>query len=354
MHRLALIGAFALAGWGCGDKVELTEDTSERGAEGESCASRSDCEDGLACLDNRCVDPMDERPVVDGGTPVPVADTRGAAGESCTRRADCRSGNACVDNVCVAEDSLPVGMLPSVRGDRGESCEARNDCKDDLACINERCIESDFSFDVQPKECFRVQCELDEDCCESFTAPINCPTLQTACDGGDAPSCLLYDTQCVCPYACQEQACAVVNTCIVDGDCFSPTLRCFDGLCAQCMVSTDCADTEQQCVAGVCRAGCVRNEQCPLFHACQEGECVDVGCQSARECYFATQNPLTECQDGSCVTPCGNDAECGEFQVCNQGSCTFIGCETNDECRVYLGLQSVPGSDRAVCREPEP
>jgi hypothetical protein len=342
--------AFAIAA--CGDQVELVEDTEVMlGAAGESCTSRKDCVAGLACLDNRCVDPATAAPDPDGGMEM-VTDTRGAAGESCTRRADCRAGNACVDNVCVSEESLPEGMLPSVRGERGESCQARNDCANDLACIMERCTEHDFAFDVQTKQCFRVQCEADADCCESFVAPVNCPSLQVACDGGDAASCSLFQAQCVCRLGCQANLCAVADMCVADTNCFSP-LRCFDGRCAQCMVSTDCTGTDQQCVAGVCRAACQRNEQCPLFHACQSGECVEVGCQSARECYFATMNPLSTCQDGECLTPCENDAECGPLQICETGSCKFVGCETNEECRVLLGLASVPGSDRAVCREPD-
>ena len=55
--------------------------------------------------------------------------------------------------------------------------------------------------------------------------------------------------------------------------------------------------TDQQCVDGACTSGCKHNEQCPLFNECQSGECVEVGCKSARECYFATKNPLSECRD---------------------------------------------------------
>ena len=38
-----------------------------------------------------------------------VIDTRGATGESCTHRADCQLGHACIDDVCVSEDALPDG-----------------------------------------------------------------------------------------------------------------------------------------------------------------------------------------------------------------------------------------------------
>jgi hypothetical protein len=84
-----------------------------------------------------------------------------------------------------------------------------------------------------------------------------------------------------------------------------------------------CSSTmrDQQCVSGVCTAGCLRNKQCPLFDECKDGECIEVGCNTARDCFFATKNPLSECMDKSAS-------------------------------RALLGLASVVGSDRAVCRAP--
>jgi hypothetical protein len=351
---LALIGALVASAQACGDDDSSGNSADDvRGAAGESCTSRRDCEEGLSCIDNRCVKPGSVKNDDDGGMAMEIVDTRGEAGESCTRRADCRTGNACVDNVCVNEDALPAGMVPSTRGQRGESCQARNDCKDDLACINQICIESDFMFSVSTKQCFRVQCDKDDDCCESFVAPISCPSLQTACDGGDTASCNAFDAQCKCNQVCRTNLCTFANACKTDVDCGAPSLHCFSGMCAQCKASTDCTGMDQQCVAGVCTAGCMHNEQCPLFNECKDGECVKSGCKTARECYFATQNPLSECKDGECITPCTNDASCGQQQICDDGHCVFVGCESDEECRALLGLASVVGSDRAVCREPD-
>jgi hypothetical protein len=355
VHKLlsfSLIGVLVVCIAACGEDGD--DSSPARGEAGESCGSRSDCVEGLACVDNRCVKPSSRDDDADGGgMAMTVVDTRGVAGESCTRRADCRTGNACIDNVCTDESALMGMMMPDVRGDRGESCQARNDCKGELACINQTCIENDFAFTVETKECFRVECEEDENCCENFVAPVNCPTLQDDCDGGNQTSCTLFDMQCKCIYTCQANVCVYPNVCTQDFDCGSGVLRCFNGRCAQCMTADDCTGMDQQCVAGFCSAGCRRDEQCPLFNECQSGECVEVGCKSARECYFATKNPLSECKDGSCSTPCTDDATCGELNVCNEGHCQFVGCETNDECRTLLGLANVPGSDRAVCREPD-
>jgi hypothetical protein len=347
-----LIGGLVLVGLAC-TKSETTTSPRALGEAGESCASRNDCVQGLACIDNRCVKPGTPGHDKDGGMTMAVVDTRGLPGESCTRRADCRTGNACIDNVCVSEAALPAGMVPSSRGDRGESCQARNDCKDGLACITQKCVKSDFMFTAQTKQCFRVQCEADKDCCANFTAPVNCPTLESNCRANMGTDCALFNSQCKCSQSCQANMCTHASACKTDTDCGSTVLHCLNGMCVQCKASTDCTSADQQCVAGVCRAGCVNDEQCPLFSACQSGQCIDVGCKSARECYFATKNPLSECKSSKCITPCDHDAECGDLELCDQGHCLSVGCESDAECRALLGLQNVPGGERAVCREPD-
>lgn len=335
----------------CTDSV-VKESPAVRGMEGESCQSRNDCETGLGCVDNRCVSSLPTS-ATEGDGGAAMVDSRGKSGESCTRRADCQAGLACVDNVCGDEaETLPEGMTPSTRGDRGESCQARNDCRAELACINNRCIENDYDVTVQPKECIRLQCIEDEDCCENFVLSTYCPMYQELCDMGDAISCQSFDAVCVCPWACEANICNTVNRCTDDLDCGS-VLRCFSGRCSQCEVSDDCLDPDDQCVNNVCRSGCQRNEQCPLFYECRSGECVDVGCQSDRECYFATNDPRSECRDTECMSPCDNDAECGTFSLCEDGACVFVGCETDEECRIYLGLANTFGSDQAVCRDPD-
>jgi hypothetical protein len=344
-----LVGALALLGAGC-TKNEIAPHA--QGGAGESCASRNDCKDGLACTDNRCVKPGATSKQKDSGTAMPVVDAGGGRpGESCTRRADCQTGNACIDDVCVSEAELPMGTVPSTRGDRGESCRARNDCMDGLACINQVCIEADIMFTVSTKQCVRVQCETDQDCCENFVAAVNCASMQKGCKSNHY-LCPTFYSQCKCNQVCQANMCTPVTMCMDDTNC-GTTQRCLSGVCAQCKTSTDCTGSDQQCVAGVCRAPCMNNEQCPLFSECQSGKCVAVGCKSDRECYFETKNQLSQCKDTKCITPCTEDAMCGDFQVCNQGQCVFVGCETDEECRAMLNVQNVPGGDRAVCREPD-
>lgn len=326
--------------------------TAQRGGAGESCTARHDCEADLICLDNRCLPAaLPATGDADGGSEEPP-DTRGGAGESCARRADCSGGLLCVAQVCV-EAPGSTTQMKNVLGERGESCQASNDCQSGLACIMNRCVSAESTIAVQAKQCFRVQCELDEDCCKSFVAPLNCPMWKMSCSAGDTAACTTFNAACTCSQKCQNSICMAVRKCMVDSDCTVATERCLSGACAQCASDADCTMPGQRCIGAVCRAGCERNEQCPLFSECKSGECSEVGCKTDRECYFASKNSLARCVDKKCATPCTSDAQCPELQVCRDTRCKFVGCESNEECRVLLNLAGVPGNDRAVCRLPD-
>jgi hypothetical protein len=358
LDRLALASVAVVGGWvwlalaavGC-----ESSDPRARGAAGESCQARADCAEQLACLDNQCL-PVGtpEALDTDAGASAQVSDARGGPGESCTRRADCRSGLSCIAQVCVEGGVSPATEPHSTLGDRGESCQARNDCAAGLACIMNRCVTRDANTtSLEPKQCFRVQCELSEDCCERFVAPLNCPGWKSACGAGDMAACASYDASCVCNMQCRNSICQPVRTCSADSECAALSQRCFAGQCAQCQADSDCPMAQQRCIDAVCRAGCDRPEQCPLFHECRGSECVEVGCKSDRECHFATKNALARCVETECVQPCQSDAQCPELQVCEAERCRFVGCQTHEECRVFLNVASQAGPDRAVCRLPD-
>lgn len=176
------------------------------------------------------------------------------------------------------------------------------------------------------------------------------------------------------------------SSCKADADCFGVGLKLCDGdHCVQCIEDADCdTDKSETCVKGACKKGCTKNEECPVFDACQKGECVYVGCQSDRECILAANRGLesgggfpttttTTSDDarllkclpseadpkiGDCKVPCQNDGSCGsQFDVCDKGYCKFVGCETNEECRAYLGIENQtttaakPFVATAVCRQ---
>src|ERR1041384_8713958 len=67
-------------------------------------------------------------------------------------------------------------IQPDTRGKRGETCLARNDCDTGLACIGGVCAKNEFNISVAPKQCTRVECSEDADCCgdRATSAPSKC------------------------------------------------------------------------------------------------------------------------------------------------------------------------------------
>src|SRR5690349_3374417 len=195
---------------------------------------------------------------------------------------------------CVACGGPELGVA-------GESCRARSDCRVGLACVRDVCVPASSSLSVTGKDCYRVECMQNADCCASFAPDPSCDFYQTQCMA-DPMSCLTYRTLCVCNLTCEMDRCIDQGPgCTVDQDC--------PGL------------TEPFCVSGRCV------------------ECREPGDGRAR------------CDMGACAISCSDDAECdaSRFEVCFQSRCRFVGCNTDAECRAYLGLQDTSGV-RAVCR----
>jgi hypothetical protein len=108
-------------------------------------------------------------------------------------------------------------------------------------------------------------------------------------------------------------------------------------------------------VNNTCTASCEIDEECPIFSACQNGGCVEVGCQTDRECVAYTKSVLATCgTDGTCVQPCSSDFECSSptnftYRVCQDGTCVDSGCDTDEECRIRLAVTAASGNE-AECR----
>ena len=255
---------------------------------------------------------------------------------------------------CNSDDSQKVA--PANRSERGEACEARNDCVDGLACIGGLCLLNEYPIAVQTKECFRIECQIDEDCCQNFSPSVTqatCDLYSTECTTNlDQYYCDLYNQNCICNEICEDELCISAINCSDTIPCAEGV--CDNGVCVECVVDIDCpGDGTCNVETNRCIDHCTVNEECGLFEACTNGECVESGCNDDRECYFATGNPLVECDDGECRIPCENDAECDAFEACQNGLCVFVGCETNEQCRVLLGIQEEDGPARAVCRDPD-
>lgn len=337
----------------CGQQVELAALT--RGGLGESCETSEDCEPQLKCVELVCQSGAASVPVDAGVNLAPAA---GSQGDRCRRRSDCARGLSCLREQCVktAADLDPSIFGPS-KGGPGESCAASSDCEPGFGCVDGVCNLRESTILELVNECFVVECTKPEDCCANFV-PENsalCLELDTSCKQGVVGDCNLHANLCLCRRTCEESSCVANVTCTSDVDCGgSGVLKCFSGRCVQCASDQDCGGSAT-CLKGFCRGGCTKNEECPVLNACQDGRCVDVGCQSDRECVFAMKSPISRCEQGDCVTPCESDNQCPlPQQGCVDGSCAFVGCETDQECRVARGLadEDPRSTEQAVCREP--
>ena len=318
-----------------------------RGAAGESCTSRDDCERGLHCIALVCVS-------ADAGTPTAVVAQAGGEGDACSARRNCRSGLACVANECVA---ATMGSAPGSRySGRGESCTASNECAANLACAGGMCVAVTIMLEHTAKMCARIECADDVDCCSEFVPNPNCAAYKQNCDT-DPVFCNTYRSLCECSQHCLDELCtSAAPGCSADAECTSTqTPFCVDSSCVQCQTDANCPGLSSKCVEGVCMSACQSDEQCAALHTCQDGECVETGCRTDRECVFISGDPSSLCRDGKCQAPCDTDSDCStaeqRFNVCIDGQCEFVGCETDAECRALLHLQTQASSKvHAVCR----
>jgi len=237
-------------------------------------------------------------------------------------------------------------------GAPGESCTARNDCAEGLACLRSVCVPVGASFTVTGKDCYRIECEADGDCCADFTPSADCDFYQMRCEA-DPMDCAGFRTLCQCNDLCVEQRCANAGpACMLDTDCPSfSTPFCTAGRCVECREHADCTFEGDRCVDGACARGCLGPDDCPALHGCEAGRCVPAPCSSARECAFALGDARGRCTGGSCSLACTDDLECdvSRFEVCHDAECRFAGCETDAECRALFGSALTDGA-RAVCR----
>lgn len=303
---------------------------------------------------------------------------RGARGESCQARNDCQSDLACFNGICTENDfNIAVGAKQCFRIE----CSEKADCCGEgppADCDNQESICSQPYAEPGCSSSY-ITCASDDDC--SDYAGQSCSTSgYCTCDLNpdyDPSSDICTTDICSpCNLDCVDEMCVAV--CESDDDCAGTSLPfCDSGTCVRCTQDDDCTGADEKCMAGACVAPCKQNEQCPLFNECDAdtGECKYVGCTDDHECQFAYEangnqdarsalcvdNPLAG-QAGQpekvCRVPCVSDAECGRRELCDNGSCVYMGCESDEECRAQLGLanEEAPANGaaipKAVCREP--
>ena len=279
---------------------------------------------------------------------------------------------------------ISVCLTPTLADCTPGACESDSDCGDGV-CAPGSCSASgeacETDGDCPVDECVGTSCTVSGAyCSESYPCPLTADTCgYRSCDCSNPdydytdPICSDPDCEDVCTLRCDNELCVPDTSCEEDVDCIgSISDICEEGRCVECVDNDDCdEDDDEECVNNFCEKPCTENEECPLFHACDDGECVERGCGSNTECILAAsrtgsaEDPrLFECLPTSgdddtriCKLPCENDSGCASFEVCDDGFCVFIGCNTNEECRAYLGIEneetdeSKPYITKAVCRD---
>jgi hypothetical protein len=271
-------------------------------------------------------------------------------------------------------------IQPDTRGKRGENCQARNDCETGLACLNGICAKNEFNIDVIAKQCDRIECSADVDCCgDRLTeVPEKCVGREHICNEPIAAGCVAGgsctdNTDCnggTCPMGFCSGVGQANAMCETAADCKRDT--CVGGICAisgyACTVATQTTDcvyynTLPTCSTRSCN--CQNPDYMPSEEICSDPECEDVCLLRCEESLCVTDKSckkdadclavgLTSCDGGRCVEcttnkdcdvdadetcekglchkPCKQNEECGLFEECQSGDCVYVGCTSDREC----------------------
>ena len=392
-----LVAVSALGLQGCSKDAQKVQPET-RGKRGETCLARNDCDTGLACLGGICAkNEFNIDVTAKQCTRVECDKTEDCCGDKATeappkcadRNAICEQANAqipgCTPTNCTTATAATVcgagtckpgtctgGTTP------GATCETVADCARDTCNLL-----TSFCTINTTTSCFN------DTYCPGSTAscsPRTCDCVNPLYNPND-PIC--SDTECddICLLRCQDSLCLEDKSCKTDAQCLALGFQiCDAGRCVECKKSSECdKDQGETCVDGLCHKPCQVNEECPLFEACVDGDCVYAGCNDDRECILAASrglqgvggtngNPqaagaddprLYKClandadpEHKTCKIPCENDGSCGQFQVCDAGYCKFVGCDSDEQCRDYLGIanqmtsESKPYVAKAKCIDP--
>jgi len=355
----------------CNQDTKTTVTPAGRGARGETCEARNDCSGGLACVTGTCSrNDFDISVSAMHCDRVQCEDDKDCCGDrpreapaKCANRnsicltpsvGDCSSISCTSDDQC-GDGSCPTGTCTF----SSESCDEAGDCPAD-ACVGNYCVYSGY-YCTDDSNC------LGADSCSYRVCNCTNPDYNPS-----DPICSDPECEDVCTLRCDDELCVPDTSCESDDDCIGSVADiCEDKRCVECVENDDCSDPDEECVNNFCEKPCEVNEECPLFHACEEGECVERGCGSDTECILAAsragggEDPrLYQClpSEGDsdmnvCKLPCENDSGCATFEVCDDGYCVFIGCKTDEECRAYFGIENEESDDakpyitKAVCRD---
>jgi hypothetical protein len=289
-------------------------------------------------------------------------------------------------------------VQPETRGKRGETCLARNDCDTGLACLNGICAKNEFNIEVTAKQCTRVECGADEDCCgdRATSAPAKCKGRESKCNQPTLAGCVqttcLDDMACggggSCLGTCGGQTvdigmpCAVATECTPSPNTCSSVTPGVTGTCsatfALCSPEAPCAKSIATCSTKICR--CQNPEYDPAADICTDEECENIcllrcqdslcledkSCKTDAECLAVGLKVCDEngrcvectvdkdcdekngetCESGLCHKPCTQNEECGLFEECDKkaGDCKYVGCQDDRDCILAASRGQVVGT----------
>jgi hypothetical protein len=395
-----------------------------KSAAGESCDNTSDCNDGLKCYDGVCAKSSSGSgnsagaPNGAAGAPDVVPETPpnlGKVGESCSKRADCEDGLACLSQRCSEDAATGAGGGGSggpALGGLGETCGLTSDCADGLFCLpyngnvqvlavgsNSVGVCSPVNSGLEPtgKAC-GAECVTAADCCElpyelhAALAANSCTELANLLDGVNcatatvglaAQRCFAQAAYCDCgknTWACNDGACSYTAACskatfntpegcptytrsgrALATPCDTTGSKKCEPPVADTICKTDancdgeyvadrapevCGAGECTCYkeTGTCYRKCTEDLDCPANYTCNTKTTVceaEAGCTSDAECVVKSNDIRAKCFDGTCDVGCENDRDCNygaltnytSTKVCNaEKRCEAIGCSSDAEC----------------------
>ena len=324
---------------------------------GPECVVPADCNDGVACTDDDCVDGSCVNTPNNANCPDDGLFCNGT--EFCDAVLDCSStGDPCTG---------------------GETCNEGTDTCDPPVCDNDGTCESGEDCNNCPNDCFTgsgvecgngvceaadgedcVGCPADCDgkqngnpngrfCCGDGDGqgPIVCDAATPECNGGgfactDVPaatSCCGDDT---CEGTENDVNCAIDCGCTVPADCDDANECTVDDCVANVCQNTPVADgTSCNAGADLCCGGSCASVACNVNGDCDDGDaCSTDTCLNGGTCSATCDNAFPACQNGDGCCPPGctftNDDDCpcgGQNAPCSvNGDCCSGNCKNNGKC----------------------
>lgn len=344
------------------------------------CQRSEDCEKGLVCVLNACIQrqveavvpeplpeiqlPEDPTTWVDASEPTlpeKICPEGMPECETCVRKEDCGKGRICtLQGICVkgcqnSDDCIaPDPPYCDSMSNTCKACVTSRDCRLDqpgTVCRNDACGSCDAD-DVCVKDygaghlCIEGKCKQAE-CRQSTDCPKGHPKCGDTCfcRANQCEPCSETGTECGSGRLCLAGVC-VQGDCRRDSDCLGGKL-CKNNQCVGCTGNQDCL-SGQICENGVCANGqCLTRADCPSGLLCTSGKCAacpqDSACASGElclqgVCQSANCRMRSDCRAGeTCFNfrcgPCGQDNECESNELCLTGACKIAQCRLRADCK---------------------